>query len=111
MARFPGSPDYAATESAPVNFTITRAGTRVILVRHSVLKHKRVVSVGLRAEVESIASGVGVPTGVVKFMVKKKLLRALALKGGQATLLVKPNSVSKKAVTVVYSGDTNFQPS
>jgi hypothetical protein len=110
VARYAGSCDYAAIESAPVNFTITRAGTRVTLVRHSVVKHKRVISVGLTAKVESIASGVGVPSGVVKFMVKKKLLGALALKGGQATLLVKPKSVSKKLITVLYSGDGNFQP-
>jgi hypothetical protein len=69
------------------------------------------VSVRLTAEVESLASGAAIPSGVVRFTVKKKSLGALALSGGQATLVVKPGSVSKKSITVIYSGDANFLPS
>jgi hypothetical protein len=111
VARFPGSTDYLAAESAPVNFTITRAGTHVILVRHPVFKNKRLVSVRLTAEVESLVPGAGIPSGVVKFTVKKNSLGALALKGGQATLTVKGSNVLKNVVTVLYSGNGNFLPS
>ncbi len=109
VGRFAGSPDYVATESAPVNFTISQAGTHVILVQHSVRKHKKVVSVRLTAEVESLTPGAGNASGVVKFMVKKKLLGTLTLSGGQATLTVKASKVAKQAVIVVYNGDDNFQ--
>jgi hypothetical protein len=110
-ARFPGTADYAATESALVPFTIARANTQVILVRHSVFKRKRFVAVFLTAEVEALSPGAPNPSGIVKFMTKKKTLAALALSGGQATLRVTGSSVLKKAVTVIYSGDANFHPS
>ena len=56
VGRFAGSPDFVATESVPVNFTISPAGTHVILVQHPIRKHKKVVSVRLTAEVESLHS-------------------------------------------------------
>ena len=46
---------------------------------------------------------------------KKKLteqvLGTVALSGGSATLTVKPKSVLKKPVTVLYGGDADFQAS
>jgi hypothetical protein len=111
VARFPGSADYSAALSALVPFTITRADTKVILVRHSVFKGKKVVSVRLTAEVEPLSPGAGIPGGIVRFTANKKTLAASRLSRGQATLTITGSSALKQAVTVIYSGDHDFQPS
>jgi hypothetical protein len=111
VAGFPGSPDYAATQSAPVNVTIAQARTSVILLPHPVFQKKKLVSVTLSAAVAPLAPAAGIPSGVVKLMVNKKALGTLALGGGQAMLTVKAGSVLKKMITVVYGGDQDFQAS
>ena len=52
-----------------------------VLVPHAVLKRKKVVAISLTAEVEPVAPGGGVPTGVVTFMFKKKTLGTAVLTG------------------------------
>ena len=84
-----------------------------------VFKKKKVVSLGLKAEVQPTAPGAGVPTGTVTFEIQmkkkkkvtEKVLGTATLSGGSATLSVKPKSVLKKSITIVYAGDANFTSS
>lgn len=76
---------------------------------HAVLRKKKVVSLSLTAEIEPVAPGGGVPTGVVTFKVKKKILGTASLAGGQATLTPKPARVLNKPITVIYGGAAGFQ--
>jgi hypothetical protein len=110
-ASYSGDSDRLGGASRPATESVAQAGTQMILVRHSVFKKNKLVSVGLTAEVEPLPPGQGIASGTVKFLVKKKTLGTLALRGGAATLTLKINSVLSKAVTVVYSGDRNFQSS
>ena len=122
VASFPGSADYTATRSAPVTFTITPAATQVVLVPQPVLKIKEVIALGLEAVIQPMAPGAGVPTGTVTFetIVKgkgkkakatAKVLGTVALSGGSVVLTVKPNSVLKLPITIVYGGDADFHSS
>jgi Bacterial Ig-like domain (group 3) len=75
-----------------------------------------VVSLGLEAEVQAMAAGAGVPTGMVTFEVQvkskkkvtEKVLGTGILSGGKATLTVKPKSVLKDPITILYAGDADF---
>jgi sugar lactone lactonase YvrE len=120
VAMFPGSTDYAAVQSSPVTFSISRAATKIVLVLEPVFKKKhKLVSLGLTAEVQPIPPGVGEPTGTVTFKAQKKtrkkvteqVLGTIPLSGGSATLTVKPRSVLEKSVTILYGGDAAFQAS
>jgi hypothetical protein len=124
VAVFPGSTDYTAVQSSPVTFSITgsasRAATEVVLAPEPVFKKKhKLVSLGLKAEVQPIPPGAGVPTGTMTFEVQKRtrkkvteqVLGTVTLSGGSATLTVKPDSVLKKSVTILYGGDADFQAS
>ena len=96
--------------------SVGRAGTQVVLVPQPVFKKKKVVSLGLEAEVQPMAPGGGVPTGTVTFEIQvkskkkvtEKVLGTATLGGGSATLTVKPKSVLKKPITIVYGGDADF---
>ena len=102
---------FLGGQSGAVSQSVTPDGTAVVLVPHAVLKKKKVVSLTLTAQVEPIAPGGGVPTGVVTFKIKKKTLGTVALVGGQATLPVKASSVLNKPITVIYTGGGDFQSS
>jgi hypothetical protein len=72
------------------------------------------VFVELLAEIEPTAPGAGTPTGSVTFegnKGKEKLLGTAVLSDGSATLSVKPNRAQKQVVTIIYSGDADFQSS
>src|SRR5262249_41614864 len=98
-----GGASGSATES------ISQAGTEVILVPHAIFRRKKVVSIGLATEVQPSFPGAAVPTGTVRFLFKKRQLGTVTLVGGQATLTLKAARVPKKAITVVYDGDRDFQ--
>ena len=105
--------------SVPFAESVSKAGTQVVLVPQPVFKKKKVVSLGLKAEVEPTAPGAGVPTGTLTFeiamkkkkKVTEKVLGTATLSGGSATLSVKPSSVLKKPITIVYAGDADFTSS
>ena len=73
----------------------------------------------LTAEIKPTSSSAGLPTGMVTFEIlikkKKKMvtksLGTVAVSGGEATLTVKAKQVLGKAVTISYSGDTDFMAS
>jgi hypothetical protein len=99
-----GGTSGSATES------VTRAGTQLILVRHPVFRRKKLVSVDLTARIAILLPEGTSPTGTVTFLIRKKTLGTSVLRGGQTTLTLKANSVLNKTVTVIYSGDVDFQP-
>ena len=116
IATYSGSTDFGAATSGSTTVAVARAGTQVVLATRSVHKKRRVVSLALDVTVSPLAPGAGVPTGTLAFelMQKKNKVRILGtapLSRGSATLAVKPNSVLKKSVTVLYGGDADFQAS
>jgi hypothetical protein len=104
-ARSSGGRSGADSES------VSPADSQITFVPHAVLGGKGIASVILTAMVEPLAGGGGVPTGVVTFMVKKKVLGRAALIDGRATLTVRPGSVLNQAITVVYGGTDEFRSS
>jgi large repetitive protein len=110
-AVYGGETAFLGGQSGAVSQSVTPDGTAVVLVPHAVLKKKKVVSLTLTAQVEPLAPGGGVPTGVVTFRIKKKTLGTVALVGGQGTLPVKSSSVLNKPITVIYGGGGDFQSS
>jgi hypothetical protein len=116
-AAFDGDTGFGAGVSGPTTLSVSRAATEVLLVSQPIFKKKhKLVSLGLKAEVQPIAPGAGVPTGTVTFEIQGKVrkkvtervLATLSLSGGSATLSVKPRSVLRKPITIVYGGDADF---
>ncbi len=107
-------------QSAAIAEPVTHAGTQVILVPQPVFnKKKKLVSVGLKAEVEPLFPGAGVPTGEVTFEMLKTVKRktktttlgTVALSGGDAMLTLNAKKVLKMTIKIVYSGDNDFESS
>jgi hypothetical protein len=104
---------------------VMHAATEVVLVPTGVYnKHMDLVSVRLKAEVESLMSGTGKPTGKVKFdMVMPPgmsmpgmksgttILGTATLKSGVATVTIKPSMVLNMPLEIVYNGNMHFQSS
>jgi hypothetical protein len=120
---YSGAPGLVAVTSAPAGESVSRAAAQVVLAPQPVFKKKKVIALGLTAEVRSTAAaGAAAPAGTVTFdeTFKKgkgkkarttvKVLGTAALSGGSATLTVKPNSVFKRPIAIVYGGDADFQP-
>ena len=92
------------------------SGHHITLVPNPIRKKRKVVSEMLTAEITPISPGGGLPGGSVIFEIltkkrkktKTKVLGTAVVSGGHATLTLKANSVLKKVVTVVYSGDAGY---
>ena len=114
-----GDLNYSGVQSGPVSASVARASTAVVLVSHPVLKKKKLVTVGLTAEIQPQSPGGGIPTGMVAFelITKKKkktntkVLGTAPLSSGQATLSLNSKRVINTVITIIYSGDTDFQAS
>ena len=91
--------------------------SKVVLMPLAVLNNrKKVISLGLEAEIEPLASGAGEPGGTVTFELLKKhkkpnVLGTAMLSGGTATLTVKLKRVLKQSIMILYSGDVDDQTS
>ena len=117
IASFPGNADYSAVQTTPITFSISRANTQVVLVPQLVYKKKKVVSIGLKAEIEPVTPGGSLPTGEMTFELvkisKKKTkvttLGTVSVSGGDAILTVKAKQVVHKTIKIIYSGDTNYE--
>ncbi len=102
-----------------VSFTIGRAATQAVMVPLLRFKTKKLVSLGLEANVQPISPGSGVPTGTVTFEVQvkskkkadEKVLGIATLRGGSATLTLKPSKVLNKPAMIVFGGDADFASS
>jgi large repetitive protein len=115
-ATYSGDADVLGVRSSATDLSVDPDGTRVVLVPQAIFKKRKVVSVGLKAEIEPISPGGGLPAGQVTFELTKKARKKLKVKtlgtisvdGGTATLTLKPKQVLSKAVTIVYSGNDDF---
>ncbi len=118
-ASFGGNADDLPASSAPSSLSVTRAAAHIVLVPQPVFRKRKLISLGLRAEVQALAPGAGVPTGTLTFEVQGKVkhkvktivLGTAALDGaGEATITAKANQVLKKSITILYNGDADFGP-
>jgi hypothetical protein len=108
-AVYSGDARSSGGRSGSLSESVTPADTQILLVPHATLKGKRVASLSLTAEVEPLAPGGGVPTGVATFMLRNKPIGTASLIGGQASLTVKPGSVLGKPITVMYGGGAGYR--
>jgi sugar lactone lactonase YvrE len=110
--------DYT-TATVSTAITVTQGSTEVLLVPQPIFQKKKLVSVGLTAEFESLPAGASVPSGMVTFeLLTKKgkktqtgVLGTVALSNGEATLTVALDRVQNKEVTIVYHGDMDYMKS
>ena len=115
-ATYNGDADVLGVQSSETNLSVDPDGTRVVLVPQATFKKKKVVLVELKAEIEPMSPGGGVPTGMVTFELTKKARKKLKVQtlgtisaaGGAATLTLKPKRVTRKVITIVYSGTSDF---
>jgi hypothetical protein len=118
-ATYSGDADFFGSQSGSTTESVSQAATEIVLVPHPVLRRKKVVSLGLTAEVVPVLPGGGVPTGMVTFeflvkhgkKLKVKTLGIAALNGAEATLTVKPRAVLNRPITIIYSGDPDYRGS
>ncbi|MHB1836242.1 MAG: beta strand repeat-containing protein, partial [Solirubrobacteraceae bacterium] len=108
-AVYDGSAGFQQGRSGMVAQSVVQDGTQIVLTPRPTLHGKRVVKLGLSAQVQALPPGNFTPSGVLTFYFKKKILGRAVLSDGQATLPLKLNRVLNKAITVVYSGDGDFQ--
>ena len=121
----PDDTTYYTAATATTTITVTKAAPIVRLIS-SVPDQKRPkrtsvrsTSAQLTAEITSLVSGGGVPTGEVTFELVKKTrkkvkvttLGTAAVSNGHATVMLMAKKVQKKAITIVYSGDANDEAS
>ncbi len=116
-ATYSGDPNFLAGPSGSASESVGKARAGIVLVPHPTFKKKKIVSVGLTAELEPVSpSGVTPVGGTVTFEVIKKskkktkvtTLGTAGVSGGNATITVKARNVLKKPITIVYSGDSEF---
>jgi hypothetical protein len=111
--------DFLGVNSGATTELVSKADTEIVLVPKPVLKKKKIVSVGLTAEIEPVPPGGGDPTGVVTFEILKKTKKTVKVTtlgtapviGGDATLTLNTSKVLKKAITILYGGDASFSSS
>jgi hypothetical protein len=115
-ATYGGDAHFVATISGSASESVAPSPTHVVLVSQSVFHNRKVVSIRLKAEIQPVAPGGGIPTGVVRFAslmklgkkTKTNLLGTAALNHGQAMLTLKPKQVLQKTITVIYGGDPDY---
>jgi hypothetical protein len=118
-ATYSGDANFLGVRSGPATEFVSQSATQIVLVPHPVLKRKSVKAVGLTAEIEPIAPGGGIPTGLVTFefiqkhrkKIKIKTLGTATVNAGAATLTLKPRQVLNKPITILYSGDPDYRAS
>jgi Bacterial Ig-like domain (group 3) len=67
-------------------------------------------TVSFTVTVTAAAPGGGTPTGTVVFKDRKKTLGTVALLGGSATFTPRKLALGIHSITVIFSGDPNFEP-
>jgi Bacterial Ig-like domain (group 3) len=122
-ATYNGNSQLSTAKSQSTAESVVQAATSIVLVPRPVLKKKTVKSEVLTADINPIAPGGGVPTGMATFELvtttkrgrktktKTKVLGSAAVSGGSATLTFKPNLVLKQVITIIYSGGADFTAS
>ena len=116
-ATYNGNADFLEGRSGMTTESVTQDATTLVVVPHANYKKKRLRAISVTAEIDPMAPGGGVPTGVVTFEIQVKRRRKItmkalgttALNGGQATLTFKRQKLFKKTLTIVYGGDVDFE--
>jgi parallel beta-helix repeat protein len=103
VARFPGSTDYAAAESAPVSFVIGPAAVTIALASSG-----GAAVYGQAVTLLAIVDAAGSPGGSVTFADGTTPLGSVPLDGsGRASLTTAALAVGSHAITATYSGDAD----
>src|SRR5262249_20886146 len=103
VANFPGSADYAANSSAPVNFTIGRATATVALNTSN-----GSTVFGQPVNFVATVNAAGIPRATVTFFDGTSPLGTVTLDGsGRATLTVSTLSTGSHSISASYSGDAD----
>jgi hypothetical protein len=106
VARFPGSADYAPSQSKPATFAIA-PGAATIALTPSVSTAVYGQTVTFLATVSTAA---GPPSGTVTFLDGASPLATVALNSsGQAALSVSSLALGSQAITATYNGNADFQ--
>jgi len=104
VARFPGSADYSAVQSAPVTFTIGRASAMIALASSggSAVYGQPVTFV-------TTVAAVGAPTSTVTFFDGATALATVPLdSSGRAVLTTSVLAVGSHSITATYNGTADF---
>jgi hypothetical protein len=107
-AGFLGNSTFAASTSAGVTETVSKAATTTTLSAsvNPVVTGKSVV---FTAVVAAMAPGGGVPTGKVTFKDGNVVLGTATLDaGGKATLSTRFSTTGRHSITAIYTGDSDF---
>ena len=109
VASFPGSTDYAPTQSTPATFTIAPAAATLALTS-SGASSVYVQPVTLVATVTTGNSAAGRPVGSVTFLLDGVTpIGTVPVDGsGQATLTTSSLAVGSHSITATYSGNADF---
>ncbi len=111
------SPNFASVQSSPLLEPVMSVPTSIAFTPGGAFKKKKLTMATLTARIVPRVSESAFPTGNVIFEIvttkKKKtttkILGTAALIRGAATISLSPSKVIKNTVTVIYSGDGNFQ--
>jgi streptogramin lyase len=107
-ASFQGSTAFAASTSAAVSESVSRAASAVALVA-SANPVGQGRSVRFTATVTAVAPGVGTPTGAVTFFDGDTVLGTVPLGAtGKATLTKSFSTMGGHTIRAVYAGSANF---
>jgi hypothetical protein len=108
-ASYAGGTGFLASRSGPITEVVVPADTRSVFISPVIHRHRRKwAGLDVMARVEPVSPGAGVPTGTITFFVPGRSPVMQALDGGTALIRVRPSWLSKKPVTIVYGGNTNF---
>jgi hypothetical protein len=109
-ASFAGIAPFTNSTSAVVSETVNRAATTASLTVQPITSDNSIVL--LDAAILPVAPGTGVPTGTVTFLDGSTVLGTASLDAtGAASLFIETLTPGKHTLTIVYSGDGNFQGS
>jgi hypothetical protein len=109
-ASFAGIAPFTNSTSAVVLETINRAATTANLTVEPITSDNEIVL--LNAAILPVAPGTGMPTGTVTFFDGSTVLGTATLDAtGMASLFIETLTPGKHTLTIVYSGDGNFQGS
>lgn len=109
-AAYSGDQNDYGSEGGPFVQTIVKASTQLNLT--STLNPAPYGSSGtLKASIESVAPGGGVPTGTVTFREGETVLATVPLTGTVAKLALKGMEPGEHAITAVYNGSADYEAS
>jgi len=105
-ARYSSDTNFITSTSNAVSTTVDSSNS-VVTVSSSNPNPVAYEAITLTATVNAAGTGTGLPTGTVQFYTNGLLLGTATLSNGRASLITTV-AIGANAITVVYSGDSNF---